>query len=334
MALDFETAFANIGDTGSPTGTPAATTSDASPAVEAAPAESGTPAVSSPPASSDPQLSAAAPEAAPAPAEPGHEEAAPKPPSNAIPLDRHQAVIENTRTKTREEVLSQYGGATPEQVQQYAGVLQTMAQDPIGFVRQFLSELSAHPDYGQEIRSLAARTMRTPSAQVADEPPPPDIEVNGHQWYSAEQQAKRDAWVRQSIKRELQDELKQSLAPVEELKREREQVAIRQRADQVSGSLYEQAKAWPGFTAHEAAIAEALKARPQQEPLALALTNAYTAVLQSTILPSNEASLKAKVLAELKAGTPAASAVNPALNGAAATTRASAKTFAEYFDGL
>jgi hypothetical protein len=156
---------------------------------------------------------AQAPQAAPPiAAQPEPDQTAPAPESpGEPPKERWPDILNNAREKEREAVLQHV-------VQQYGEplrVIEALRANPVETLGQLWEELSADPRYAQQMRSLSARNLRSgrqAPAQAEHEEPQPDLDAgNGVLLYSAQQQAKREAWLKNSWQQEMQ----QSLAPLQ-----------------------------------------------------------------------------------------------------------------------
>lgn len=149
-----------------------------------------------------------------------------------IPFEVHETALKNARAKEREAALTewraQYGWA--EQVPKatldhWSTVTQEMSTNPIQFLDRFTKELSAHPVYGPQLRSHAARTL---GARQAEQEPQPDVQIvdaQGNvtgQTFSAQALAKRDAW----RERQLFAKVDERLQPLTAEREQREQAAI------------------------------------------------------------------------------------------------------------
>lgn len=133
------------------------------------------------------------------------------------------------------------------------------ATDPAGLVADLFARVQSDPTHGPRLRSEAARMLR--QGQQADDPePPPDIPTdrsNGRPVvYSAQQQAKREAW----LKRQWMAEVNQQLAPFQQdLQTRQQQDGIRQlqaQSDAYAATTVQQVIDLPGFKDQKAAIAK------------------------------------------------------------------------------
>jgi len=182
---------------------------------------------------------------APAIAEPGTDPTAPAVDPQAtsakgpIPFDRHEAILQNTRQKTAQDVVSQvqqrFGGAIQFQ--------QQFSNDPIGTLTQLVDEAVSDPHLGQQFVSHLARTL---SARRKTEITPIDTEVGPV--YTADQ-----------VQALMEQTIAQRLAPIEQdRQRAEQQRAAEQQRMQTRETVVSRLSAWqkqPGFKDHEPQIA-------------------------------------------------------------------------------
>lgn len=270
------------------------------------------------------------PASTPAPATAAQPEQAqpetPPPPSpGEPPKERWDSILKNAREKEREAVLQHV-------VQQYGEplrVVEALKSDPVGTVVQLMSELQADPRFAQQMASHAARTLRAArgAADPMSDEPQPDIDAgNGVLLYSAQQQAKREAWVRAQLQRDMQNEWQQMLAPIQQdfaKRREQEERAAVQ--EQAMSKATSRLKAWtdrPHFKDH----AKDIRAK-QAEYYAAgmdtwdALAAAYADVLTTTVVPAQQATREQQMVAQAAQKLRAATA-NPSATAPAASRKA------------
>lgn len=129
-----------------------------------------------------------------------------------VPFAAHKTALDNARTKAVAEYREKYGWAeqVPQaQLQEFSQLASRMSTDPVGFATAFMQELQAHPTYGPQLKSQAARML---GARQANTEPQPDVQIvdaNGQVTgvtYSASQLAKRDAWNKANLLAEVQKE--------------------------------------------------------------------------------------------------------------------------------
>lgn len=225
----------------------------------------------------DPQpTEAAEPTQAPATAEPVAPEPTAPSAKGPIPLDRHEAILQNTRQKTAEEVVSrvqqQYGPAIQLQ--------QRLTSDPIGTLTQLIDEAVQHPEIGQHVVSQLARTLASRRKSQPDLTP---IDTEVGKVYTAEQV---EALVAQQVAQRVQ--------PLEQERQTRvaEQMAAQERA-RTEQTVKSRLSAWreqPGFKEHESEIVVHQKALVEQglDPWN-AVGIAYAKVYQEKVVPQLKA---------------------------------------------
>ena len=226
------------------------------------------------------------------------------------PKERWDDILNNQRTKAREEALAewrqQYGWAEQvdrSAVEQHAQWAKLYQQDPATFFRTILTEGAANEQVAPILRSEAARILGArQQPQVDMSPDVPVIDQNGNEvtrTYSADR-------VNQIVQHAIQEALTKELGPlkqtVETVAGERQAALQERQAEQAATGIYQQAQTWPGFKEHEAAIAKAFAEHDDWS-----LQDAYISIA----VPQLQAATKAQQLDELKTQA-AASAVNPA----------------------
>lgn len=154
------------------------------------------------------------------------------PNNGAIPLDRHKAVVTNTRRKT----LAEYGieeTTQPKDVSTAVSLYGWLQKDPRGFVRMVQSQL------GEDATAPAAQPAPTP---VEDVEPEPDVPLaDGRFVYSAEQLRARDLW----RERKLMAQFDEKYGPIRD-EHELNKLTATRRAE--AQSLVSQAaEQWPRF---------------------------------------------------------------------------------------
>jgi hypothetical protein len=155
------------------------------------------------------------------------------PNAGAIPLDRHKAVVTNTRRKT----LAEYGieeTTQPKDVSTAVSLYGWLQKDPRGFVRMVQSQL------GEDARTAPAAAPATPQP-VEDPEPEPDIPLaDGRYVYSAEQFRKAREW----HERQLLKQVDERYGPLRDAHEQQTLTVARQREAQ---SLVSAAAKWPMF---------------------------------------------------------------------------------------
>lgn len=245
--------------------------------VDATPAES-----SSPEAPAAPQPSETG--AAPVPSTPG-----------PIPFDRHKAVLEETRAKYA--WVDKYGDHNA--VQQRLAVTEWAERDPVGFLRTYAANQGIDP------RTLFPQEQAAP-APVA-EPPKPDVLLeNGQMVYSDERLQQLLAFQQ----RQMEQRFNQELAPI---KQERAISQLQRQSHDHAKQQLATAKAWPGFSEHEADLKAYLVANPTAT-----LHDAYINVVPAKLAEKAQAAETAayqKALTDLTTKAGAASIPAPRTAG-------------------
>lgn len=243
-----------------------------------------------------------------------------------LPFKEHKAALENARikeaAKVRAEIEQQYAWVknhqlTEDGVRTMHGVRQQMVTDPGGFMAEYVTHIlnSGNPEHVKAVRAIAARVLGTRSQAAPAEDPEPTADLlydNGDgtqtRLYSAEQQAKREAWAR----RQWMGDVQQELAPLKQDLRTRAQREADAKEDAdakaYSDSILAKRRTLPGWIEHEPEIKAVFGARSvPNEQVGEALMEAYVQV----VLPKLSQTDRAKAIGTLQQKT-AASTANPA----------------------
>lgn len=156
-----------------------------------------------------------------------------------IPFDRHEAILQNTRQKTAQDVVSQvqqrFGGAIEFQ--------QRLASDPVATLTQLVDEAVSDPQIGQQFVSHLARTLSARRKQAIT---PIDTEVGPV--YTADQ-----------VQQLMDQKMAERLALIEQERQKAAQLqALEQQRQQTRETVVWRLSEWqkqPGFKDHEPAIA-------------------------------------------------------------------------------
>ena len=220
-------------------------------------------------------------------------------------MDRHKAILENTRTKAREEAQAelqeQYGWALqvgPQNFQAITTLAQQWANDPVAFVLGALDDLTGSPEHAPILRShvaklLAKRPQGTngqgqQAAPVDTPEPEPDIVVDGYAWFSAAKQAERDRWLANKVLSQVRNEL----APLQEDRVARQQrdeiIQATQQANEFATSTLTEMHKLPYFKEQKAEIEKVFRAMPPMpdQQVGQAIRDAYIQVLATKVLPN------------------------------------------------
>lgn len=249
-----------------------------------------------------------------------------------IPRDRFDEV--NTKYNELKQWREQYGWAeqvNQEQLQQAIQLAQRYTGDPVAYVQELISEIQSHPEHGAKLRSMAARALaqgRQTQPQADEAMPEPDVTItdgNGQpvgRTYSAEQLAKRDAWLKQQMLSEIRTEFAPVKQSVEQVNAERALLKAQHDAQQFASQTVGEATKYPGMDVPEnrKAVAERIKSygltSDDPRDLRLALDRAWREV----VLPSLSSKAQSQLLDNLQQKAAASTSVNP---GAAAPSTAS-----------
>ena len=258
---------------------------------------------SQPPKPGDPPEPGAQPVAATAPPPPEQPPVVPAPVADPkkgpIPFENHQRILTNARAKTEAEVTQRF----QQQYGPFVELGRKIQSDPVGTVTQLVTELANHPDHGSAVISALARTLgsRRQTAQtVPDGEPGPDLQTpDGIRVYSAEQQAKREAWFRSTIEQSITEQLSPLQAREQAAQvQERHAAATHDAHNRMSQAL-KPYQALPEFTEHKAAIgAKVASLLEEGYPAETALGLAVVAVLREVVLPGRAAQSQATLMAE------------------------------------
>jgi len=230
----------------------------------------------------------------------------PAKPTGPIPFDVHKTALENARTKAREEYEAEWKPyewakqVDQEQFLELLGIVQRSRTDPVGYVQEYIQSLQAHPIHGAALRSLAGRALaaaRGQQGQAQDQEPQPDIPLeDGRYLYSAEQQARRDAWREQRLLAQLEQKYAPAFKSVEQMQAREAEAQQMRAADTFAGSLYGNLAKMQGFEENKAEIAAFVKNHPftsdhPAEVEAVALRAYNSIVLPKLLTNANRAVL-------------------------------------------
>jgi hypothetical protein len=308
----------NLGDTG-------AVTSFNDPSLEwgDSPPETAPPAAD--PASSEPAAETSSEDTTAPPAADATNADAPSEPG-PIPYSRHKEILEGERTKLADyeskwqrvawadELAT--AGYTPDQIREALGTQRTLRDNPVAALEEIYGALQNSPQYAEQARSFAGKLLGS-KAQAEDAEPQPDLigqDANGQfRVYSAEQLAKREAWLERRMVGQLEQRF-QPLIQSHQQAQQREQQAELWRSAEAELATY---KDRPGFTEHKTDIA-ALVGQGKT------LADAYNHILVTKVIPKLQETGKAQAMADFQKQAQASSAKPSA---AAPVTPANPKSF-------
>ena len=244
-----------------------------------------------------------------------------------IPRQRFDEV--NTERTTLKEWKERFAWA--EQVnqadlQEAIRIAQLSKTDPIAYMQEFVKDLQAHPTYSAQLKSLAAKALaaRGQGPQAPQEPQP-DLPIQLEDGrvvhlYSAEQQAKREAWLQQQWLNAVDQKIQPIQQTHEQQIAERKAAEQRQQIEHFTTTTYADMATWPGMDdkANQAAVGEYLKGlnvtSDDPREVQLLANEAYRKV----VLPKLSQQAQSTLLDNLKTKAAASTSVNP--GSAAATT--------------
>lgn len=174
--------------------------------------------------------------------DPGIANAEVTPPSGEPPKERWDAILKNTREKSRQEAIAEaqkdwepYAWARQvprDAIEQAVTLARQVQTDPVAFFRQMYEDLDNHPTHAAQLRSEAARLLSRGRTKAVDLSP--DVEIvgpDGHvsgRTFSAE---RMQAVVQQSVQNAVAEVLAREVAPIKS-DFEKRQVSERQAAQQ------------------------------------------------------------------------------------------------------
>lgn len=272
-------------------------------------------------------------------------EASPQQPTGEPPRERWADILNNTRDKTRAEVLAewrqQHGWAESvdrRAVEQAVRLAQTYQQDPSGYIRGVLAEGLANPQLAPLIRSELGRLLAQRQGASDDGEPQADIPVefpdgSTKRVFSAEQLAKREAWLQQRWMGQVEQRMAPALGAAEKLQQQEAQ----HQAHAWSSGFVGEIAAYPGFAEHKAAIGQEVARvlnqhagdRRVNDPsfLEAVTLRAYTKLVTPTLAQSAGKAAEKKLLDDLNTKAAASTSPNP---GSAAPS--SAKPITSFHD--
>lgn len=206
--------------------------------------------------------------------------------------------------------------------------------DTIAGIQALLAEARKDPAVDAQLRSFYGRALAQARSQQAQAPsePQPDLPIQLEDGrvvhlYSADQQAKREAWLQQQWLSQVEQKFQPVTQTIETLQAERAAAERTQQIEHFVTTTYQDVATWPGMESKDAqaAVARELAAAriDPNDPreVQIALNAAYRRV----VLPTLGKQAEAKLLESLKTKAAAATSVNP--GSAAASTPRSVRSF-------
>jgi hypothetical protein len=241
-----------------------------------------------------------------------------------IPFDVHKTALENARQKAVAEWEQQYGWAKqipPQDFQQAVTLAKRAHADPIGYLQDFIKDLQSDPTYGAQLRSLAARALAQRTQQPEQEPQP-DLPIQLEDGrvvhlYSAEQQAKREAFLQKQWLASVQQELQPLKQSHEQQQRVAEQARQEAAWNTWQGQVVADTATWPGMDNPDVRSRFAADVWRQIQGHDVTLTDtdkierAIERSYRTVVVPSLQTTSRQAVLNDINRQA-AASTVNPA----------------------
>jgi hypothetical protein len=246
----------------------------------------------------------------------------PTPGAGEPPKERWNDILANARAKAAEDAIAPYSWAksvSQEEFNQVRQMAQRAGADPIGYLQDFIKELQSSPEHAAQLRSLAAKALAQRTQPTEPQEPQPDLPIQLEDGrvvhlYSAEQQAKREAFLQQQWMQAVEQKIQPFRQTHEQLQAERQQAQAAQANTEFATSITADVKSRPGVDdaamkamAAEIAQDRLLPATPSYDQLALATERAYRKV----VLPTLSQQAQAKLLDNLQQKATASTSVNP-----------------------
>lgn len=216
-----------------------------------------------------------------------------------VPQKNHIAAVKNAREKATAETVQKFQAQYAPHVQ----LGQQIQAAPVETIVGLVNELAANPDYEAQVISALARTLsaRRGRTQPDSTEPQADLQTADGQTrvYSAEQQARREAW----LKTQWLQEVDQRLGPIQQREQQHQAserlTAATKDANDRMAKVIAPFQAMPEYATNRPAIAEktqAFLAAGHDPQTALGL--AVATVLREVVLPSRTAQSQDELRAE------------------------------------
>ena len=254
------------------------------------------------------------------------------PTAGAPPQERWDTILANARAKAAEEAVAPLAWAKDVSPQEFQQIRQIAAHfskgDVVTGLQEMIAEARKDPAVEAQIRSFAAKTLAQRSQPPVNQEPQADLPIQLEDGrvvhlYSADQQAKREAFLQQKWMQEMRQELQPLQQTHETLQAERKALAQQQEISQFVTSTFEDVKTWPGMddVANQKAVAHALAQIQLKSDDPREVSLALNAVYRQTVLPTLNSRAQSTLLDSLKTKASASSSVNPG-SAAASSPRA------------
>ena len=249
------------------------------------------------------------------------------------PAEKWPTILENARVKATQDTEAKYSWAAkiPEQHRQTVGEFySTLDTQPVQAIEALIATAANDPEHAPALRSLLGRLLGNRAANPATEPrqpvgalPEPDFQdEQGHTFYSAAQMEAFARAIEARIDAKYATELKPLKTDLQTRVARAKQAEEQHRADSWAEARYAKVSQWPHFTAHQAAIFQAMQADAD-----LDVGDAYVQI----VVPQLSQQERTAVVASLHDKANAAS-VNPGSPASAVNTPP--KDFLEAFAQL
>jgi hypothetical protein len=212
--------------------------------------------------------------------------------TGTLPVERHKAILEKTRTDFESRLAkiawAEKYNLPAETIEERLRAAELAESDPIAFLERFEAAVTGDPRLGPLLRSRRQPAQpKKEEKPVEEEMPRANVEVDdGTRLYSEDQAQKLVSWLERRITRQIEDRY----APIEaEHKRGQ---AWQSALERNKVRLEDARTSWPGFKEHEVDIATYL-----QKDGRATLDSAYRAV----VVPALKAD-RAQMEAELRKG--------------------------------
>lgn len=199
-------------------------------------------------------------------------------------------------------------------------------ENPTALLEAFASAVRQHPTHGQAFKSFVARKL---AEQRGQQEPQPDLEYDfgdGRKvpLYSAEQQAKREAWLQQRWNSTLDERLQ----PFQKDRELHQQKAAEAEGQAWAGDQLKEIGTWEGMDNpdHRALMAQAVAPvlndpKATRQHVELALERAYRQHILPRLKDASARTAESKLLDSLQQKAHASTGVNPGSAAPSTTTR-------------
>ncbi len=237
------------------------------------------------------------------------------PPQGPIPFEVHHKALENARTKATTEALR---GISPEQFNQMLGWYQRAAQDTTGFLTETLAShpqaievltkavqtLQAHPTYGPQLKSLAARALASARGGTSAPKPPAMVQVqleDGSTFMAPRDPSAFLAYHQSQWEQQVGKQLSPLQETVQSLKAEHDAAVHQAQVDQFVHTTVDDIQKWPGVDKEAmTAIAQEIQHAPIDWNDAQAISHALNVAYRKVVVPTLSSKAQSTYAASLK----------------------------------